>query len=156
MTEPEAGLKTRPNKGSGPCTPVGRLAAVTIAIVFLLAAAAVTVWAVVTYIKKAETDLYNVQVNTESRLSVYDPETDVWRLVCSSVNNEQVAHLSCQQMGFIRMITTLESHMETTGLNGSVQFYCVNELLLPSAKAIQDLLFPCECKSRLALSVQCQ
>ncbi|XP_041037089.1 serine protease hepsin [Carcharodon carcharias] len=156
MTESEAGLKTRPNKGSGAFSPVRRLAAVTVAIVFLLVAAAVTVWAVVTYIKKAETDLYNVQVNTDSRLSVYDSETDVWRLVCSSMNNEQVAHLSCQQMGFVRMITSLESHMEATGLNGSVQFYCVNELLLPSAKIIQDLLFPCECKSRLVLSVQCQ
>ncbi|GCB82363.1 hypothetical protein scyTo_0021982 [Scyliorhinus torazame] len=110
----------------------------------------------VTYVKKVDADLYAVQVTADSHLSVYDPEAAVWRLVCSSTNNEMVAQLSCQQMGFVRMITSLENRIESTGLNGSVQFYCVKELLTPAAKIIQDILFPCDCKSRLVLSVQCQ
>ncbi|XP_059497330.1 serine protease hepsin [Stegostoma tigrinum] len=156
MTEPEAGHKTDPGKASGLCSPIGRLVAVTVAMVFLLGAAAVTVWAVVTYMKKAETHLYNVQVNADSHLSVYDPKADVWRVVCSSRVNEEIAELACQQMGFVRMISSMESHVGNTGPNGSVQFYCVDTLLLRSAHIIQDLLHPCECASHLLLSVQCQ
>ncbi|GCC43951.1 hypothetical protein chiPu_0028267, partial [Chiloscyllium punctatum] len=55
-----------------------------------------------TYVKKAEFDLYDVQVSADSHLSVYDPEADVWRVVCSSQVNDDVARLACQQMGFIR------------------------------------------------------
>ncbi|XP_067874706.1 serine protease hepsin [Heterodontus francisci] len=153
MPELEAGLKTGPRKGSEAGAQTGRVIGITITMVILLTAAAVTVWAVVTYVKKADTELYNVQVNADSRLSVYDPEADVWRLVCSSASNDEVAHRSCQQMGFVRMISSQESQI---GVNESVQFYCVNKFLLPSAKFIQDLLLPCDCESWLVLSVQCQ
>ncbi|XP_072409565.1 serine protease hepsin isoform X1 [Chiloscyllium punctatum] len=126
------------------------------AMVFLLGTAAVTVWAVVTYVKKAEFDLYDVQVSADSHLSVYDPEADVWRVVCSSQVNDDVARLACQQMGFIRMISSMETRIRKPGSNGSVQFYCVDPLLLPTAQILQEILQPCECERYLILTVQCQ
>uniref|UniRef100_UPI00398E814E serine protease hepsin-like n=1 Tax=Pristiophorus japonicus TaxID=55135 RepID=UPI00398E814E len=142
MIEPEAGLKTGPNKRPESCAAGRRVVAITIAIACLLAAAAVTIWAVVTYVKKTETDLYNVQVNVDNHLSVYDREADIWRLVCSSSIDERVAELSCQQIGFVRMISFMESPLQGTGSNASIQFYCVNQFLILSAKVIQDALQP--------------
>ncbi|XP_078063133.1 serine protease hepsin-like, partial [Mustelus asterias] len=101
MVDPEGGLQSGHKDIPGPCTPTGRLTAVTVAMVFLLAIAAVTVWAVVTSVRKVDSELYHVQVTADSRLSVYDPETEVWRLVCSSGSNQPIGQLSCQQMGFV-------------------------------------------------------
>ncbi|XP_041425922.1 serine protease hepsin-like [Xenopus laevis] len=87
-----------------------RILGVTLCVIISLAGIGVIAWAVVTYVLKNENqNLYAVQVNLpDHRLSVYDEKEKVWRLVCSSFSNPEVATLSCKEMGFIRSEKVLQ------------------------------------------------
>ncbi|KAM4703006.1 serine protease hepsin [Rhinophrynus dorsalis] len=138
-------------------TPL-RILGVTLCVIISLAGIGVTAWALVTYVLKNENpNLYIVQVNSpDHRLSVYDEKERVWRLVCSSLSNQEVATLSCEEMGFIRAMSYLELQVETAGTNGTSGYFCVQESQIRSAKRLLDILSVCECPSGRFLSVQCQ
>lgn len=135
-----------------------RILGVTLCVLISLAGIGVIAWAVVTYVLKNENqNLYIVQVNLpDHRLSVYDEKEKVWRLVCSSFSNPEVATLSCEEMGFIRSVSHQELRVETAGTNGTSGYYCVHESQINSAKRLLDILTVCECPSGRFLSVQCQ
>ncbi|KAG9467112.1 hypothetical protein GDO78_015618 [Eleutherodactylus coqui] len=138
-------------------TPL-RICALTIFIFISLAGIGVTIWAVVTYVLNNEnSNLYAVQVNSpDNRLTVYDQQEQIWRLVCSSLANAEVATLSCEEMGFIRSMSHQVLQVEMAGANGSSGYYCVHKSLLKTAKRLQDVLSVCECPTGQFISVQCQ
>ncbi|XP_063798296.1 serine protease hepsin [Pseudophryne corroboree] len=138
-------------------TPL-RILGLTVCIFVALAGIGVTVWAVVTYVLRNENgNLYIVQVNSpDHRLTVYDEQEKLWRLVCSSVANGAVATLSCEEMGFIRSMSHQVLRVEAAGTNGSSGYFCVQESQLSSTKRLTDILYVCECPSGRFLSVQCQ
>uniref|UniRef100_F6U6G0 Hepsin n=1 Tax=Xenopus tropicalis TaxID=8364 RepID=F6U6G0_XENTR len=114
-----------------------RILGVTLCVLISLAGIGVIAWAVVTYVLKNENqNLYIVQVNLpDHRLSVYDEKEKVWRLVCSSFSNPEVATLSCEEMGFIRSVSHQELRVETAGTNGTSGYYCVHESQINSVPA---------------------
>ncbi|XP_069802930.1 serine protease hepsin-like, partial [Dendropsophus ebraccatus] len=124
-----------------PWTPL-RILAVTTCILISLAGIGITIWAVVTYVLRNDNlYLYAVQVNSpDYRLSVFDEREQTWRLVCSSMANEEVATLSCEEMGFIRSVSHQVIHVEIAGTNGTLGYYCIQKSLLSSAKRLQDVL----------------
>ncbi|XP_075696552.1 serine protease hepsin isoform X1 [Rhinoderma darwinii] len=138
-------------------TPL-RIFGVTICIFISLAGIGVTIWAVVTYVLGNENaNLYAVQVNPpDHRLTVYDEREKIWRLVCSSLSNAEVATLSCEEMGLIRAMSHQVLRVEVAGANGTSGYYCIQKSQLGSAKRLQDVLTVCECPSGQFLSVQCQ
>ncbi|XP_053546119.1 serine protease hepsin [Bombina bombina] len=138
-------------------TPL-RILGVAVCILISLAGIGVTAWALVTYVLKNEhPNLYIVQVNSpDHRLTVYDEKEQIWRLVCSTSSNEDVAALSCEEMGFIRSLFHSELSVDTAGSNGTSGYYCVQESQLSSAKRLLDVLSVCDCQSGRFLTVQCQ
>ncbi|XP_077312338.1 LOW QUALITY PROTEIN: serine protease hepsin-like [Lithobates pipiens] len=138
-------------------TPL-RILGMTVCIFISLAGIGVTIWAVVTYVLKYETtNIYIVQVNSpDHRLTVYDEKEKTWRLVCSSLANEAVATLSCEEMGFIRSMSYQELRAETAGANDTSGYFCVQEPQLTGARRLLEVLTVCDCPSGRFLSGQCQ
>ncbi|XP_053307387.1 serine protease hepsin isoform X1 [Spea bombifrons] len=138
-------------------TPL-RILGVILCVLVSLAGIGVTTWVLVKYIWKNEnSNLYIVQVNSpDQRISVYDEGERVWRLICSSSSNSQVATLSCEEMGFIRSMSHTELRVETAGTNGTSGYYCVQESQISSAKRLLDVLSVCDCPRGRFLSTQCQ
>ncbi|XP_072122297.1 serine protease hepsin isoform X1 [Mobula birostris] len=153
----EDGVQSGPKKQQGPSHPAKKAIIVAVTTVCLLAAAAaVTCFVVVFHVRKSNTELYDVQVSGGERLTIYDSERGIWRFICSSPGNNDVARLGCEQMGFVRMLSVSESRIEDPRLSRTAQFYCVNMPQHSGAGKLQEVLFPCSCPSRIALSVQCQ
>lgn len=141
-----------PGRRSGVVAAVGVCLLATVG-----AVVAVVTWTLVLqHVRRINSDLYPVQVNSEARLTVYHRETGVWRLVCSSSGDEAVGRLACEEMGFVRMLTNSAMAISDKGLNSTAQFFCVRLQQLPKAQKMAEILFPCLCKSRIALSIQCQ
>ncbi|MEE6482010.1 hypothetical protein FKM82_013115 [Ascaphus truei] len=155
---PSSDMAEKEGVGKGCQWTPWRILGVTLCVFVSLAGIGVTAWALVTYVLKNENpNLYIVQVNSpDLRLSVYDEGERIWRLVCSSPSNPEVATLSCEEMGFIRSLTHSELRVETAGTNGTSGYYCVQKSQINSAKRLLDILSVCECPSGRFLSVQCQ
>ncbi|KAG8433686.1 hypothetical protein GDO86_012150 [Hymenochirus boettgeri] len=138
-------------------TPL-RILGVILCVIISLAGIGVTAWALVTYVLKTEIpNVYIVQINSpDHRLSVYDEKEKIWRLVCTSLSNPEVATLSCEEMGFIRSVAYAELQVDTAGTNGTSGYYCVQETQIGRAKRLLDILTVCECPGGRILSVQCQ
>ncbi|XP_072900926.1 serine protease hepsin-like [Hemitrygon akajei] len=107
MPSLENGVQSGPKEQQDPSHPAKKAIVIAVTIVCLLAvAAAVTCFVVVFYVRTSNSSsrLYDVQVSGSERLTVYDSERGVWRFVCSSPRNNDVARLGCEQMGFVRWV----------------------------------------------------
>ncbi|KAJ8384483.1 hypothetical protein AAFF_G00205040 [Aldrovandia affinis] len=133
-----------------------RLAAIFLTML-LLGGIGVAVWAVVTFLIKAEdTGLYDVQLNSANlRLSVFDSTHSRWRYVCSSSSNQILASMSCEEMGFVRALNHSVSTIPD-GSKDSEEFLCVDGKELIHGKKIKEFLSPCNCASGQILTVICQ
>ncbi|XP_056457372.1 serine protease hepsin [Gadus chalcogrammus] len=135
-----------------PCRALG----VCVTLMTLVAMGA-AVWAVVTYCTMEEdTGLYEVQVNSaDQHLQVFDSAQKRWRQVCSSSANELLASISCEEVGFVRVVNYSVASVPE-GSSDPGDFFCVKPEELSYGKKIRDSLFPCDCESREVLTLLCQ
>ncbi|XP_063055512.1 serine protease hepsin isoform X1 [Engraulis encrasicolus] len=121
--------------------------------VMLLGGISVAIWALVTYLSKAEdTGLYDVQVSAaDKRLRVFDSTQRRWRHICSSSADQLLASISCEEMGFVRVV-----NFSSIQQSNDHEFFCVKENELTFGKKISTVLYPCECESGEILALTCQ
>lgn len=140
------------------CSSMPKILAIITGLLVVFGAIAVAVWAIVTFaVNSKDPGLYDVQISSvDLRLTVYDHSDQKWKLVCSSNSNDAVAMRSCEEMGFIRSLSSNTLDVITAGANGTSGFFCVEESLIPYAKKIQDAFAACDCPSGKFLAVTCQ
>ncbi|XP_028971322.1 serine protease hepsin isoform X1 [Esox lucius] len=161
MTEKKKGSlgMTLPGSAGVPYLTPCRLVGVCLTFV-LLGGIGAAVWAVVTFcISEEDTGLYDVQVNSnpgsDLRLRVFDSAQRRWRHVCSSEDNQLLANISCEEMGFVSVVNYSVSSTPE-GNNDRGEFFCVKEKELTYGKKIKESLYPCDCESGQVLSLLCQ
>ncbi|XP_066575310.1 serine protease hepsin isoform X2 [Amia ocellicauda] len=134
------------------------MAAITLSVLLLLGGIGAAVWALVTFLIKTEDPgLYDVQINSaDLRLSVFDRSEGRWKFVCSSSSDDSIAKISCEEMGFVRMLSFSVNPVNPASGNTSEGFFCVDEKQLEFGKKLKEVLSACNCESGRVLSVNCQ
>ncbi|XP_057691344.1 serine protease hepsin isoform X2 [Corythoichthys intestinalis] len=114
-------------------------------------------WAIVMYFTVEEDKgYYDVQVNSaDQHLRVFDSAQKRWRQVCSSSANELLASVSCEEVGFVSVANYSIASVQDVSNDGG-EFFCVNTEELSYGKKIKDSLFPCDCESKMVLTLLCQ
>ncbi|XP_028326994.1 serine protease hepsin isoform X3 [Gouania willdenowi] len=93
--------------------------------------------------------------SADQHLRVFDSVQKRWRQVCSSSNNDLLASISCEEVGFVSVVNySVTSVPEASGDGG--EFFCVRQGELSYGKKIKDSLFPCDCENREVLTLLCQ
>uniref|UniRef100_A0AAY4AWG1 Serine protease hepsin n=1 Tax=Denticeps clupeoides TaxID=299321 RepID=A0AAY4AWG1_9TELE len=130
-----------------------RLAVAICLTVLILGGIGVAIWALVTYLSKPEDiGLYEVQMSSaDRRLRVFDSTQSRWRHVCSSSADQLVASISCEEMGFVRMM-----NYSRIPISNDHDVFCVKDNELIHGKKIITSLYPCECETGEIIAVTCQ
>lgn len=126
-------------------------------ILMTLGAIGTAVWALVSYCTMEEdAGFYDVQVNApDQRIRVYDSVEKRWRQICSSSANDLLASISCEEVGFVRVLNYSVASVPDSSGDGA-EFFCVRTNELSYGKKIKDSLFPCACENREVLTILCQ
>nr|XP_056702371.1 serine protease hepsin [Euleptes europaea] len=140
------------------CSSLCKAAAMVASGSLLLAGIGAGIWAIVMSVFGSEGEsLYVVQVSLgDQRLTLYDESKGKWRLLCSSPADAQMATMGCEEMGFIRSLSHSVLSANTTGVNGTSGYFCVDEYRLPFARRLNEAIVVCECPTGQFLATLCQ